>query len=290
MILYQQHIMWYESKMLNETLDSLQCALQNCPVPIDLEFCFNSQTYIETPIEGESKDMFNEFINHPVLKNAKILYKTDNDPFYNIGDWRREIYSNEHKYTIWGESDCLIPEDYFYILANLEIEEPHIVSLASRKGWDDTWVIVEHDKFKLWPSVHSSYPEFEKDKYPFRHFDQINQKQLNDFNSDGDIIIQKLPTVKIDGGLLALSKDLPTPFIAPNMNFVREDYCAHLFFQMKNIPQYLISNRIKGHNYHHSLKRTNTNNTRNDSIFEQYSNKSQQAMFDFLNNEYKKSI
>jgi hypothetical protein len=69
--------MWYESKMLNETLDSLQCALQNCPVPIDLEFCFNSQTYIETPIEGESKDMFNEFINHPVLKNAKILYKKE---------------------------------------------------------------------------------------------------------------------------------------------------------------------------------------------------------------------
>jgi hypothetical protein len=280
--------MWYESKMLNETLDSLQSALQHSSLPVDLKFCLNSQTYIETPIEDNPEDMFIEFLDHPVFKNAEIIYKTDSDPFYNIGDWRREIYSNKHKYTIWGESDCLIPEDYFYILANLEIEEPHIVSLASRKCWDNTWIIVESDEFKLWPSVHSSNPEFEKDKYPFRYFDQINQKQLNDFNSNGDIIIQKLPTVKIDGSLLALSKNLPTPFIAPNMNFVREDYCAHLFFQIKNIPQYLISNRIKGHNYHHLLKRTNTNNTRNDSIFEQYSNKSQQAMFDFLNNEYKK--
>lgn len=281
-ILYQQHVMWYESKMLNETLDSLQSSLQHSTLPVKLKFCLNSQTYLEKPIEGKPKDMFDEFINHPILKNAEIVYKTDDDPFYNIGDWRREIYSHDFKYTVWGESDCLIPEDYFYVLSNIEIEEPHVLSLASRKCWDTTWEIVEHNKFQSWPIADSNKPELIKECYPFRYFDQINQQQLNEFNSQEDIIIQKLPVVKIDGSLLALSKNLPTPFIAPKMNFVREDYCAQQFFQLKNIPQYLISNRIKGHNYLHPLKRTNTLSTRDDSEFKIMEMENIKAMNDFL--------
>lgn len=286
MILYQQHIMWYESRMLNETLDSLQSALQHSSLPVDLKFCLNSQTYLEKPIEGNPEDMFKEFLDHPVLKNAEIIYKTDNDPFYNIGDWRREIYSNDYKYTVWGESDCLIPEDYFYILSNIEIEEPHMLSLASRKCWDSTWEIVEHNKFKLWDVVNSNTPELGKEYYPFRYFDQINQSQLNEFNFQEDIIITKLPLIKIDGSLLALSNYIPTPFISPEMNFVREDFCAQQFFQIKNIPQYLISNRIKGHNYMHLLKRTNTIATRNDLEFKVLEEKNIRAMNEFIKKIY----
>ena len=67
MILYQQHIMWYESKMLNETLDSLQLALQYSTLPVDLKFCLNSQTYLEQPIQGSPEDMFEEFLNQKQL-------------------------------------------------------------------------------------------------------------------------------------------------------------------------------------------------------------------------------
>jgi len=276
--------MWYESKMLNETLDSLQSALQHSSLPVDLKFCLNSQTYIETPIEGKPEDMFKEFLDHPVLKNAEIIYKTDNDPFYNIGDWRREIYSNDYKYTVWGESDCLIPEDYFYILSNIEIDESHIMSLASRKCWDDTWNIVEHVDFKSLSTVNSDTLDYKKEYYPFRYFDTINQNELDIFNSKREEIeIIKLPILKIDGSLLALSKNLPAPFISPQMNFVREDYCAQQFFQIKNIPQYLISNRIKGHNYFHPLKRINTKSLRSDNVFKMMELKNIEAMNLFLN-------
>jgi len=283
MILYQQHIMWYESKMLNETLDSLQSALQYSSLPVDLKFCLNSQTYMETPIKDNPEDMFNEFLNHPVFKNAEIIYKTNNDPFYNIGDWRREIYSNNYKYTVWGESDCLIPEDYFYILSNVDINEPHILTLSSRKCWDDTWNIVEHIDLKSLSVVNLNTPDYKKEYYPFRYFDTINQNELNIFNSKKEEIeIIKLPILKIDGSLLALSKNLPIPFISPHMNFVREDYCAQQFFQIKNIPQYLISNRIKGHNYFHPLKRTNTNSSRNDDTFKMMEFENIKAMNLFL--------
>ena len=282
MILYQQHIMWYESEMLNETLDSLQASLLHSTLPVKLKFCLNSQTYLEKPIEGKPEDMFSRFINHPILEGAEIIYKTDNDEFYNIGDWRRETYSNDFKYTVWGESDCLIPEDYFYILSNLDIEEPHILSLASRKCWDQTWNIVEHIKLQSLSIVNLNNPDYKKEYYPFRYFDQINQQQLNEFNSTEDITIINLPILKIDGSLLTLSNNLPTPFISPEMNFVREDYCAQQFFQIKGIPQYLISNRIKGHNYNHYLKRTNTTSTRNDLDFKIMEEKNIKAMNKFL--------
>jgi len=95
MILYQQHIMWYESKMINETLDSLQASVLYSSEPVHFKFCLNAQTYLENPINGNPEDMFSEFINHPILKKANIIFKTNNDSFYNIADWRREAYLKE---------------------------------------------------------------------------------------------------------------------------------------------------------------------------------------------------
>lgn len=275
MILFHMHIMWYESKMLNETLDSLQIALSNTNLKVDLKFCLNSQTFIELPESGSAEDMFNEFISHPVLSNANIVYKTNNDCFYNIGDWRRDTYSNDYKYTIWGESDTLIPEDYFYILENINIDEPHILSLSSRKMWDDSWKLVEHIDLQNLTCPHNEIGILSCGA-------NINYKELCDFNSKYDINVIKLPIIKIDGSMLTLSTGLPTPFIAPDQHFVREDTCAALFFQFHNIPQYHITTRIKGHNYNHPSKRINTSNTRSDVIFKTYASQSSQAMNYYL--------
>jgi len=84
-ILGTLHIMWYESQMINETLDSIQQAISNAATPVQLIMCLNSQTYIEKPDEGFiPEQMFDVFLNHPVLENAIIIKKTDNEPFYNI--------------------------------------------------------------------------------------------------------------------------------------------------------------------------------------------------------------
>jgi hypothetical protein len=280
-LLYQQHIMWYESSMLNETLDSLSQAIKNSPLPVDLKICLNSQTYLERPIKGSPKELFDMFLQHPILKNAEIIHKRDDEPFYNIGDWRREVYSKDHKYTVWGESDCLIPEEYFYILSSLSIQELHVVSLASRKMGDDSWRIVE---FEGMENFHRSWPE-RNDTIPVPYFarDYIDSEQLSKLNDCGDIKIIRNNTPKIDGALLALSPGLPK-FIPEDMHFAREDYCANLIFIKNNIPQYVIKNRIKGHNYNHPLKRTNTEATREDIIYKQYEAESFQALLNFVKN------
>ena len=60
--------------------------------------------------------MFDEFMDHDIIKMADITYKGPNDDFYNIGDWRREQYDKNAKYTIWGETDTIYPHDLFYTL------------------------------------------------------------------------------------------------------------------------------------------------------------------------------
>jgi len=279
MILYQQHIMWYESKMLNENLDSLQAALLHSTMPVQLKFCLNSQTYLETPIEGNAQDMFNQFINHPVLKDAEIIYKTDEDDFYNIGDWRREVYDMDYKYTVWGESDCLIPTDFFYTLSQLQIQNPHLVSFASRKMWDSSWDCVEHTDLE-------KYERTKENPYqaptPYNSSDVITQSELNEFNSREDIGVQLNNTIKIDGSLLCISNGIDFQFIPDDMNFVREDFCAENVFKIKRIPQYVVKTRIKGHNYSHPLKRTNTNGKRSDDVFKEYEMKSTIAMNNFI--------
>jgi hypothetical protein len=278
-ILYQQHIMWYESKMVNEMLDSLQAALSNSSLQVDLKFCLNSQTYLEKPITGQAEKMFEEFINHPVLEKAEIVYKTDDMPFYNIGDWRRGVYGKEYKYTVWGESDCLLPKDFFHILSYMEIENEHIVSFASRKMWDSTWDCVEHSSVeKVSRKVNDPYQA----PVPYNSCDYINQQQLNEYNDLLDIEVYLNNTVKIDGSLLCISGGIDFQFIPEDMHFVREDYCAETVFKIKKIPQYVVKTRMKGHNYGHPLKRTNTEAKRTDSVFRYYEEKSTEAMNTFI--------
>lgn len=259
-------------------------AIKNCECPIDLKICVNQQTYLESPISGTVEEICNEFMSHEVFDIADVIIKTNSNEFYNIGDWRRETYDNNHSYTIWGESDCIIPSDYFYILSELKIDHPHIVTLASRKMWDASWDIVEHEyinKYERLPDNPYNAP------YPLNSSDIISLNQLNDFNQQFDVKVVQLDNLKIDGSLLALSKNLPTPFIAPDMKFVKEDTCAEQFFKLKNIPQYLIKTRAKGHNYGHPLKRTNTENTRDDLIYKKYAEESFFAMYNFINSQIK---
>ena len=291
MILFQMHIMWYESAMLRETFDSIQSALEHS-TNVKIKVCFNSQTYIEKPITGSAIEMFNAIQDHPLMDKAEVIYKTDADEFYNIADWRRDVYDPSAKYTVWGESDTLVPNDFFYILENLAINESHLLTFSSRPMWDNSWDIVTHKKLQGYHKP-CQCQELQRNnctktncieflESPWKYKDYITQEQLDDFNDEDDIDIVKLNGHKIDGALLCLSSNLPMPFIAPEMHFVREDTCASIFFQIHKIPQYHVTNRLKGHNYWHPNKRTNTDATRNDDIFKQYANKSQESMEKFL--------
>jgi hypothetical protein len=286
-LLYTLHVMWYESKMLNETLDSVQDAITNSTLPVDVLICLNSQTYIEKPNGVIPIEMFNDFIEHPIIKQAIIIHKTDQDSFYNIGDWRRDIYGPDYdyKYIVWGESDSLVPEDHFFLLSNINIDHPHFISLATRKMWDSTWDEIEHPWIHQFPRNGEVLGlKKEQAPIPYNCGDYITTEQLNDFNRRFNPELVKLNKHKIDGNMTSLSKNLPYPFLPTDLHFSREDYCLEMFFIKMQIPQYHIKTRLKGHNTAHPVKRVGTLNHRGDEIYKKYEQDAYESIFKFINN------
>jgi len=294
MILFQMHIMWYEAEMVNETLDSIQAALQQAPdLDVRLKFCINKQTYLEKPETGTVDEMVGKFINHPLMSRVEIWEKDDRSEFYNIADWRREMYNPKAKYIVWGESDTLLPVDFFYILQQTEIETPHLLTFASRPMWDNSWDIVTHKNLQGYSKPCKCGDNHREDciellEAPFKYKDVITQEQLDSFNQESDIEMQQVP-LKIDGSLLCISSGVPYPWIPADMHFVREDTCAENFFKAKLVPQVCVTTRLKGHNYWHPKKRVNTSATRNDDLFKMYAKKSEDAMIKFLREVYESS-
>lgn len=289
-IVIQQHIMWYETQMVDEAWTSIARAIDSAPnVDVEIKLCFNFQTYVEEPTHGITKALLEKHQSHRLLRecNVDVTLKTDEDPFYNIADWRREVYDKDAHYTVWGETDTVLPQDFFAILGQIEIPQAHVVTFASRPMWDNTWDVVTHERLQGYSKPCQCDDEhidtcIELLKAPFKYKDYITQEELDKFNKEsGDIKIQQVPH-KIDGSLVCISGGVETPFIAPGMHFVREDSCFEHFIRVKNIPQLCVTTRLKGHNYWHPNKRFGTSATRNDEVFKKYADESQAAMFKFL--------
>ena len=268
------HIMWYESKMVSETLDSILKALEHTTLPVKFKICLNAQTYLSKPLQGTSEEMFKYFLDHPFfkLKDVEIVKKTDSEPFYNIGDWRREIYDKKAKYTIWGEPDTLVPQDYLYILEKYDNPSPHVLSLSCRKMWDNTWKPLELKSIR-----NNSNPPQELLQETYINLDQLNK--IN--QSQGDVEIEKISNYKIEGALIALPSNLPGSWIAENHHFIFEDTSLEAYLAYNKIPIYNISTRIKGHNRNHPFKKVNTTSTKNTKIHRLYINAAYKALSDF---------
>lgn len=290
MIVYQVHHMWYETSMIDECWHSVLNAIKAAPgVDVKIKICFNFQTYIEKPDVGNVRKMLEKHQNHPLFKDygVEVTIKDDTHPFYNIADWRREIYDPEAKYTVWGESDTILPKDIFAILDKIEIDQPHVLTFAGRPMWDNTWDVVTHEKLLGYSKPCQCDPHkddcIELLEAPWKYKDYITQEELDKFNDEsGDIKIQQVPH-KIDGSTVCLSGGIETPFIAPGMHFVREDTCLEYYLKIKNIPQVCVTTRLKGHNYKHPHKRVGTDSTRNDEVFKKYADVSIAAMQKFIN-------
>jgi len=228
MILYQVHHMWYETSMIDECWTSVNNALKAAPnVDVKIQICFNFQTYIEKP-KGDIRVMLEKHQGHPLFRDNDIdvTIKDDNDPFYNIADWRREVYDPKAKYTVWGETDTILPRDFFAILDMVNIEQPHVLTFAGRPMWDNSWDVVTHEKLLGYSKPCQCGDEHREDciellEAPLKYKDYITQEELDKFNDEaGDIKIEQVPW-KIDGSTVCVSGGLETPFIAPGMHFVR---------------------------------------------------------------------
>ena len=284
------HISWIDAKIVPQTLTSIQNALKYSNVPTEIILLLNEQTFIDTPLEKTPEQQWEYFMDHPLIKDCTIIKKNDNDEFWGVAKFRRE-FMNKNGLTYWGESDCLLPLEYFYVSENFDqLEKQHdrwVLSFAVRKMWGG-WDIIEH------PSVqhladHEGLPkgDFMRCDSQFGSNLEERLENLYKFNeAQGDPKIVLLPDSRIEGAITVL-KNMPDDLICPDIDFFHEDHNLELMMRICDIPQYHVSNIIKGHDNWNPDKRTNIDNamTRNPKASER-KDANHKAMMEYIQKKF----
>jgi len=249
-------ISWIDAKVAPGTLTSIQNALQYSSQPTEIVLLLNEQTFVDKPLVGEPADMWRYIMDHPLIPKCRIDKVTNNDKFWGNANFRRD-YITDDGVTYWGEADCYLPMEFFFLAEEFHKKSPtkeYALSFAGRKMWGD-WNIIEH------PSVQNvGLGDLSKDKpeEAFLRCDTtMTLEQLYDFNSkQGDPEIIQLPKPRIEGAMTTVTPKLKN-LISSEIDFFHEDYCLELAMQVCGIPQYHIRNILKGHNMVHPDKRAN---------------------------------
>lgn len=253
------HISWIDAKIIPQTLNSIENALKYSTVPTEFIFVLNEQTFIDTPLEKTPEQQWDYFINHPFLKKCKIIKKTDEDEFWGVATLRRELM-NKEGITYWGESDCMLPLEYFYIVESFDKMQKEdsrwVMSFSTRKMWAG-WESIEHDAVKKYKDL-SEIPEgnFWRVNGPLGNSTEERLKNIYEINEKENPNIVLLEKPRIEGSLTVL-KNMPDDIICPDIDFFHDDYNLELMLQLYNIPQYHVTNIMKGHDNANPDKRSN---------------------------------
>ena len=272
--------MFYEIDMAEEHIQSIVNAIETVDNKenIHIDLFFNISEYferIDTSKTTKQKliDKFNKLVSKLNCSSSYKIYD-DNEPFTMV-DYRRDLnYHNckKYDYVIWGETDCLLPEEMFHSLETIKQYATqngihrYVTTFATRKMWDATWGVLEHvdmvDKPYLEKKLPdgSLNPEIAKSPHSIRYtmnIDEMNEinKKANEF----DIRILNHP--QFDGSGLVLSGDLLKNGVnIPHciMGHLVDDTsmmqsCKQIMGQ--NYVQFIVKNILKVHNRQHPKKR-----------------------------------
>ncbi len=270
------YISWIDAKIVSQTLTSIQNAYQYSTVPTEFILMLNEQTFIDTPLEKTPEQQWEYFLNHPFIQNCQIIKKTNDDDFWGVAKFRRE-FLNKDGLTYWGESDCMLPLEYFYVAENLDKQlkskDSWVLSFAIRKMWEG-WEMLEHPIVQKYTS-HENLPKASfswKCNGSFGENADERLENLYKFNeSQGNPEIILLPQPRIEGALTIL-KNMPSDIICPDIDFFHEDYNLELMMKYYGIPQYHVKNIIKGHDNANSDKRSNIAGKSEDGLWHERSN------------------
>lgn len=264
------HISWIDAQIVNQTLDSIVNALEFSTEPTEFLFFLNEQTNIDKPLEKTVEQQWEYFIHHPFISKCQLIYKTDNDAPFGVAGPRRDWMIRDGV-NYWGESDCMLPIDFFYICENFHRqskERPYILTFAERKMWPG-WELQEHEIVRK-----ESLGTLSKDisEQSFLRCDgpmsldalyAFNEKQGNpkiellpldlSYSQDGALMVRN----SIEGTLAVLSDKMPQNLICPDLVLSHDDACLQWTRNFYQIPQFHVGNILKGHDNWNPLKRTN---------------------------------
>ena len=268
-------VMFYELDAIKDFVSSLKSAtsfIKN-KENITVEFLLNLSEYSEKIDTSITKDELIELYNNNCIKpldglNVITKIYDDSDKLYSIGSYRRDLnynYCLTHDFIVWGESDCMMPEQYFDVLettsnyAKSNNINRYCLTFAVRKMWDNSWKVLEHNLFTNNVFKQADDLSCKDDKSSIWYY--MNQSEMNDINNQADEYdIKIIDHPKFDGSLLTISNDLLLNGIniPPAVQGTGEDTSFQDMIKVimgASYKQFVIKNILKVHNRNHPNKR-----------------------------------
>ena len=268
-------VMFYELDAIKDFVSSLKSAtsfIKN-KENITVEFLLNLSEYSEKIDTSITKDELIELYNNNCIKpldGLNIITKIydDSDKLYSIGSYRRDLnynYCLTHDFIVWGESDCMMPEQYFDVLettsnyAKSNNINRYCLTFAVRKMWDNSWKVLEHNLFTNNVFKQADDLSCKDDKSSIWYY--MSQSEMNDINNQADEYdIKIIDHPKFDGSLLTISNDLLLNGIniPPAVQGTGEDTSFQDMIKVimgASYKQFVIKNILKVHNRNHPNKR-----------------------------------
>jgi len=270
-------VMFYELDAIKDFVASIISATLNIENKenITIEFLLNLSEYSEKiDLDQISKeqliDLFMQTCISP-LKGMNVVYNIydDSTKLYSIGSYRRDLnynYCLTHDYIVWGESDCMMPEQYFISVetisdyAKQQNTHRYCITFAIRKMWDASWSPLEHVMFENELFYQSTAPECSTTPSSIWYYMKQNEMNaINDLAEDIDLRIIDYP--RFDGSLLTISADLLLTGIniPPAVQITGEDTAFQNMISTlmgNTYKQYIVKNILKVHNRNHPNKRS----------------------------------
>ncbi len=265
--------MFYEIDMVSEYIKSCRRALEDVENKenVKFHFCLNMSTYFEKYDEPDRKGfILNQWQGMVSDLNAEVEIYHDDKP-YTMANYRRELnlMGINYDYTIWGESDCLLPVEVFSAIesvseyAKQNDVHRHIITFAVRKMWDESWRVLEHSEFtdKPYYDMDTKEDTILATTSPWSIRYSMSQEEMETVNNKTEEYdVRMLTYPKFDGSGLVISRDLlmTGANIAPAV-FMNGDDTSFLQSCMlhmgEHYRQFVVKNILKVHNRNHPKKR-----------------------------------
>lgn len=270
-------IMFYEIELFPEYVDGIINTLNNIDNKdnITYDFTFNlSEAFEKIDVSKISKkELIDRFLNeierlksHGVNVKYKIL---EDDIPYSVSEYRRDfIYfnTNHYDYLIWGETDCFMPKETYFILeqisdyANKSNISKYVITFAIRKMWDPSWRVLEHVEFENCKYYEKTEPECFVTPSSIRYYMRIDEmNKINDKYKELDIRVLNKPQFDGSGAIFSsnlLKSGINIPlgsFGVAHEDSTMMEMCRKVMGN--NYVQFVIKNILKVHNREHPKKR-----------------------------------
>jgi len=269
-------VMFYELDAIKDFVSSIKTATLHIENKqnVTIEFLLNISEYSEQIdtnkiTKTQLIDLFQNVCITPLSElNVVFSIYDDSTSLYSIGSYRRDLnykYCLTNDFIVWGESDCMIPQQYFESVEGIsnyargQNINRYCITFAVRKMWDSSWNVLEHPMFEHDEFMQSDDARCATTKSSIWYYmSQTEMNEINDMTDSIDLRILNYP--RFDGSLLTISADLLLNGIniPPAVQGTGEDTAFQQMISLlmpTEYRQFIVKNILKVHNRNHPFKR-----------------------------------